>query len=66
MEDNQQNTVLSECIKGVGGFTSMAHACGVTESAVRHWVRKGRMPKTAALLIQSLHPQWNAEDLIGK
>lgn len=59
------NTVLSQVIEHLGGVTQVAHTCGVTESAVRHWVRKARVPKTAAYLIQALHPQFEAKDLIG-
>ena len=60
-----KNQVLAELIGSAGGVTQVAAACGVTESAVRHWVRKGRVPKTAAYLLQTLYPSYAAADLIG-
>ena len=60
-----KNEVLVALIGQAGGVTQVAASCGVTESAVRHWVRKGRVPKTAAYLLQTLYPSYAAADLIG-
>ncbi|MGA0397207.1 MAG: Cro/CI family transcriptional regulator [Ilumatobacteraceae bacterium] len=59
MTDQQDNAVKA-LIESMGGTTQAAAMCGVTEGAVRHWVRKGRVPKTAALLIERLNPAWEA------
>lgn len=61
-----KNPVLSELVSELGGVTQVAAACGVTESAVRHWIRKGRVPRTAAFLLHTLYPSYAAADLTGK
>lgn len=58
-----KNEVLVSLIKEAGGTTQLAAACGVTDSAVRHWVRKGRVPRTAALLLHTLYPGYAVADL---
>jgi hypothetical protein len=61
-----KNPVLSELVQELGGVTQVAAVCGVTESAVRHWMRKGRVPKTAAYLLHTLYPRFAAADLTSK
>lgn len=58
-----KNEVLVSLIQEAGGTTQLAAACGVTDSAVRHWVRKGRVPRTAALLLHTLYPSYAVADL---
>jgi hypothetical protein len=58
-----KNEVLTGLIKEAGGTTQVAARCGVTDSAVRHWVRKGRVPRTAALLLHTLYPSYAVADL---
>lgn len=58
-----KNAVLADLLKEAGGTTQVAAACGVTDSAVRHWVRKGRVPRTAALLLHTLYPNYAVADL---
>lgn len=61
-----KNPTLAQMVSDLGGVTKVAAQCGVTESAVRHWMRKGRVPTTAAYLLHTLHPQYSSEELIGK
>ena len=63
MDTAQQNEKLTALIKHVGGVTSMAHIAGVTEGAVRHWQRKGGVPRTVALLLSHLYPAYETDDL---
>lgn len=60
------NDTLAQLLKHAGGVTVVAAACGVTESAVRHWVRKGKVPSTAAILLHSLYPSYAVADLTQK
>jgi hypothetical protein len=61
-----KNPVLTELVAELGGVTQVAAKTGVTESAVRHWIRKGRVPNTAAYLLHTLYPRYAAADLTGK
>lgn len=61
-----KNQVLTDLLKEAGGTTQVAAACGVTESAVRHWIRKGKVPTTAALLLHTLYPSYAVADLTTK
>jgi hypothetical protein len=45
------NTYLAAAIEQAGSPAQVAVDMGVTESAVRNWVRLGRVPKTVALLM---------------
>jgi transposase-like protein len=45
------NTHLAAAIEQAGSPAQVAVDMGVTESAVRNWVRLGRVPKTVALLM---------------
>lgn len=60
------NETLAGLIRDQGGVTSVAAACGVTESAVRHWIRKGKVPATAAILLHTLYPSYAVADLTQK
>lgn len=46
-----KNTHLASAIEQAGSPAQVAVDMGVTESAVRNWVRLGRVPKTVALLM---------------
>lgn len=61
-----KNPVLTKLVDELGGVTQVAVKTGVTESAVRHWIRKGRVPNTAAYLLHTLYPSYAAADLTGK
>lgn len=60
------NTVLQQLVEDLGGVTKVAATCGVTDSAVRHWIRKGRVPTTAAYLLHTLYPSYAVADLTVK
>lgn len=64
--DMSKNEVLAALVTELGGVTKLASTCGVTESAVRHWIRKGRVPTTAAYLLHVLYPGYAITDLTGK
>lgn len=46
-----KNTHIAAAIKQAGSLAQVAVDMGVTEGAVRNWVRLGRVPKTVALLM---------------
>ena len=39
---------LDRVLKEVGGITPLAAACGLTDGAVRYWVRQGRVTNPTA------------------
>ena len=46
-----KNTHLADAVDQAGSLAQVAVDMGVTEGAVRNWVRLGRVPKTVALLM---------------
>ena len=62
----QKNKALQALIEHVGGTTQLAAVCGVTEGAVRHWSREGRVSNLAARLLAYLYPGYTIEDLTKK
>ena len=46
-----KNTHLADAVDQAGSLAQVAVDMGVTEGAVRNWVRLGRVPKTIALLM---------------
>jgi len=49
-----------------GGFTAAAHKLGVTEGAVRRWLRQGFVPLEIGLLVhRATKGEINVYDLIG-
>lgn len=64
MENN--NKALAAIIEEVGGITQLAAVCGVTEGAVRHWQRIGRVSNVAARLLAHLYPAHALDALTSK
>jgi hypothetical protein len=46
---------LDRVLKEVGGITPLAAACGLTDGAVRYWVRQGRVTNPAAARFLELY-----------
>ena len=61
-----KNEALKALIEEVGGATQLAAVCGVTEGAVRHWQREGRVSNLAARLLAHLYPKHSIEQLTNK
>lgn len=58
--------LLARVIREAGGVTALAHYCGVSESSIRYWVRRGHVTSApAAKLIAMEYPFAQASKLVG-
>ncbi len=58
--------LLDSVLKDAGGATALAAELGMTEGAVRYWVRIGRVPSVAVARLIAMNYNVSANALMGK
>jgi transcriptional regulator with XRE-family HTH domain len=58
--------LLDAVLKEAGSTTALAAELGMTEGAVRYWIRIGRVPSVAVARLIALNYEVSAEGLMGK
>jgi transcriptional regulator with XRE-family HTH domain len=57
---------LDTVLKKAGGPTPLAAELGMTEGAVRYWLRIGRVPSLSVARLIAMNYEVDADDLRGK